>query len=201
MRQFELVIEVEEARKQLRALRQTGRVAGCVQKFQELQYRLPGMTDEEAFHTFLSGLQPHLQEHMGAHVQGDLEAALAMAQRLEVYRGGDRAKAGEKGPKKFKKQKKGMSAQVEGSLSGETVQVVQVVKNHSRRRARADQAQVERRPRGEDGKRFNATIVVATTSCEIARSGRKSKRNSVPPREKIRPAPFTHTEGTPGWNP
>ena len=42
------------------------------------------MTDEEAFHTFLSGLQPHLQEHVGAHVQGDLEAAIAMIQRLEV---------------------------------------------------------------------------------------------------------------------
>ena len=86
------------------------------------------MTDEEAFHTFLSGLQPHLQEHVGAHVQGDLEAAIVMAQRLEVYCGGDGAKAGEKGPKKFKKQKKGMSAQVEGSSSGGTVQVVQVVK-------------------------------------------------------------------------
>ena len=65
------------------------------------------MTDEEAFHTFISGLQPHLQEHVGAHVQGDLEAAIAMAQRLEVYRGGDGAKTGSKGPKKFKKDKKG----------------------------------------------------------------------------------------------
>ena len=104
-----------------------------------------------------------------------------MAQRLEVYRGGDGAKAGEKGPKKFKKQKKGMSAQVEGSSSGGTVQVVQVVKNHNKKRARVVRALVERRPRGEDGKRCNATIVVATTSCEIVRSGRKSKRNSVPP--------------------
>ena len=52
---------------------------------------------------------------MGAHVQGDLEAAIAMAQRLEVYHGVDRAKASGKGPKKFKNQKKGMSVQVEGS--------------------------------------------------------------------------------------
>ena len=79
VQRFEPVTEVEEARKQLRALRQTGRVAGYVQKFQELQYRLPRMTDEEAFHTFISGVQPHLQEHMGAHVQGDLEAVIAMA--------------------------------------------------------------------------------------------------------------------------
>ena len=38
-----------------------------------------GMTDEEAFHAFLSRLQPHLQEHVGAHVQGDMEAAIVMA--------------------------------------------------------------------------------------------------------------------------
>ena len=68
VQRFELVTEVKEAQKQLRALRQTGRVAGYVQKFQDLQYRLPGMTDEEAFHAFLSRLQLHLQEHVGAHV-------------------------------------------------------------------------------------------------------------------------------------
>ena len=66
VQRFELVTEVEEAHKQLRALRQTGRVASYVQKFQEVQYRLPGMTDEDAFHAFISGLQPHLQEHFGA---------------------------------------------------------------------------------------------------------------------------------------
>ena len=76
------------------------------------------MIDEEAFHAFISGLQPHLQEHIGAHVQGDLEAAIAMAQRLEVYRGEDGPEASEKEPKKFKNQEKGMSAQVEGSSSG-----------------------------------------------------------------------------------
>ena len=70
---FESITETEDARRQLRALKQTGRVSGYIQKFQELQYRLPSMTDEEAFHAFLSGLVPHLQEHVGAHVQGDLE--------------------------------------------------------------------------------------------------------------------------------
>ena len=47
-----------------------------------------------------------------------------MAQCLEVYRGGDEAKASGKGPKKFENQKKGMSVQVEGSSFGGTVQVV-----------------------------------------------------------------------------
>ena len=51
----------------------------------------------------------HLQEHVGAHVQGDLEAAMAMAQCLEVYCGaGDGAKAGgeKKGSGKFQKRNK-----------------------------------------------------------------------------------------------
>ena len=136
VQRFEPVTEVEEARKQLRALKQTGRVAGYVQKFQELQYRLPGMTDEEAFHAFLSGLQPHLQEHVGAHVQGNLEAAIAMAQRLEVYRGGDGAKTTNKGSKKFKNQKKGNVTHVEGGSSGGTVQVVQVVKKQQQKKGK-----------------------------------------------------------------
>ena len=64
------------------------------------------MMAEEAFRAFLYGLAPHRQEHMGAYVQGDLEAATAVSQRLEVYRGvGDGAKAGgeKKGSGKFQK--------------------------------------------------------------------------------------------------
>ena len=124
---FESITETEDARRQLRALKQTGRVSGYIQKFQELQYRLPSMTDEEAFHAFLSGLVPHLQEHVGAHVQSDLEQAMAMAQRLEAYKGGDGAKAGgSKGSRKFKRQnKQGNVAQVQGNTSGGTVLVVQ----------------------------------------------------------------------------
>ena len=60
VQRFEPVMEVEEAHKQRQGLRQTSRVAGYAQKFRELQYRLLGMTDEEAFHAFISGLQPHL---------------------------------------------------------------------------------------------------------------------------------------------
>ena len=82
VQRFEPVNEVEEARKQLRALRQTGRVSGYVQKFRELQYWLPGMTDEEAFHTFISGLQPHLQEHVGGcYCQGPVSGGLSWRRR------------------------------------------------------------------------------------------------------------------------
>ena len=86
------------------------------------------MIVEEAFYAFIFGLQPHLQEHVGTHVQGDLEAAISMAQRLEVYCSGDGAKTTGKGPKKFKNQKKGNVTQVEERSSGGTVQVVQAMK-------------------------------------------------------------------------
>ena len=56
-----------------------------------------------------------------------------MAHRLEVYRGGDGAKTTTKGPKKFKTQKKGNVAQVEGSSSGGTVQVVRAVKKQQKK--------------------------------------------------------------------
>ena len=56
---------------------------------------------------------------MGAHAQDDLEAAITMTQRLEVYRGGDRAKVGRHGKRskkyRYQNQKNGVTAQVEGS--------------------------------------------------------------------------------------
>ena len=62
--------------------------------------------EQEAFHAFSFELQLHLQEHVGAHVQGDLEVTIDMAQRLGVYRGGDGAKLGRSGKisKKYQNQ-------------------------------------------------------------------------------------------------
>lgn len=50
------------------------------------------------------------------HVQGNLDATIAMAQRLEVYCGGDGAKVGNRGYRsgKQKGHKKGLVVQVEG---------------------------------------------------------------------------------------
>ena len=59
---FESITENEQARQELRELRQTGRVDGYIAKFQELKNRLPTMMDEEAFSVYLTGLNPHLRE-------------------------------------------------------------------------------------------------------------------------------------------
>ena len=88
------------------------------------------MTHEEAFHAFVDGLQPHLREHVGTHVRGDLEAAMAMAQRMEVFRPVNKPKAGpsdKKGDKsqKSNKNRQGGNAQVDGSASAGNVNAVQ----------------------------------------------------------------------------
>ena len=65
------------------------------------------MMAEEAFHAFLSRLVPHLQGYVDAHVQGDLEAAMVMTQRLEVYCGaGDGVKASDEKTRSRKFNKK-----------------------------------------------------------------------------------------------
>ena len=63
------------------------------------------------------------------------------------------------------------------------------------------QAMMERRPRGELASGYNATIVVATIPCEIARNGRRLRRSFAPPWETRCLAPFAHMDGSPGWNP
>lgn len=112
---FEPVIAMEESRRQLRNLCQTGRVWAFVQRFHELQYKLPGMTNEEAFSTFLACLAPHIQEQVRAHVHGDLSTTITMTKRLDLFcasaREGARISGGSgaqyKGPKSGPGKKKG----------------------------------------------------------------------------------------------
>ena len=82
---FGPVTTMEESKRLLRNLHQTGRVQAYMQRFHELQYRLPGIFEEEAFPTFLIGLTPHIQEYIGAHIQGDVFAAITIAERLDLF--------------------------------------------------------------------------------------------------------------------
>ena len=43
------------------------------------------MSEKEAFLTFLASLTPHIQEQVAAHIQGDLSAAITMAERLDLF--------------------------------------------------------------------------------------------------------------------
>ena len=108
---FESITENEEVQWELKELRQTKRVASYIAKFQALKSRLPTMMDEEAFSVYLLGLNPHLTEQVGAHIRGNLEEAIAMAQRIEIYWGNDSKTKGQ-AMKKFQKNKKGSISQV-----------------------------------------------------------------------------------------
>ena len=79
----------EDARRQLKQLRQTGRVAGYTAKFNELTYWIPGLTDRDKFSADHLGLIPRLQAEVGLRLEGDAERtvdrATAVATRAEEY--------------------------------------------------------------------------------------------------------------------
>ena len=88
LRQFEPLSAQETARMQIRSHVQTGSVQAYVYKFQELMANIPSMNMDEAYHLFITGLQPHLRQLVGTLVpKNDLEAAIDMAQRSTAYGG------------------------------------------------------------------------------------------------------------------
>ena len=58
---FEPMTEKETVQRQIIELRQIGRVMGYITKFRTLRYKIPNMTDEEAFTLFVRGLDAWLQ--------------------------------------------------------------------------------------------------------------------------------------------
>ena len=73
----------------MKELRQTGRVAGYTTKFNELIYRIPGLTNKDKFSAYHLGLIPRLQAEVGLRLEGDSERtvdrATAVAMRAEEY--------------------------------------------------------------------------------------------------------------------
>ena len=75
-RAFELATVVEEAHEQILNLRQTGRVTGYVQRFRELLYKIPAMTEEESYMLFVQGLKLEVKTSVGVNVPEGLEDAI-----------------------------------------------------------------------------------------------------------------------------
>ena len=79
----------EDARRQLKELRQTGKVAGYTAKFNELCYRIPGLTEKDRFSAYHLGLVPKLQAEVGLRLEGDGERtgerATIVATRAKEY--------------------------------------------------------------------------------------------------------------------
>ena len=88
LRQFEPLSAQETTRMQIRSHVQIGSVQAYVYKFRELMANIPSMNMDEAYHLFISGLQPHLWQLVGTLVpKNDLEAAIDMAQKSIAYGG------------------------------------------------------------------------------------------------------------------
>ena len=105
---FEPMTEKETARRQIIDLRQTGRVMGYITKFRTLRYKIPTMTDDEAYTLFMRGLDARLQQQVGVHAK-TLQEAMDLAERADLW-GKQAASGGQKGGDKKvteKPQKKG----------------------------------------------------------------------------------------------
>ena len=142
---FEPVTATEEFRRLLQNLRQTGRVRAYVQRFRELQYRLLGMSEEETFLTFLAGLAPHIQEQVGAHIQGDQSAAITMAERLDVFCASVQEGGGSSGGAQQKGQQGGSAGKKKGLVHSveekkEGTSEVAVVKEKGKQKQRKGSA-------------------------------------------------------------
>ena len=85
IRAFEPTTDDALARQQLAALKQTGRVAGYIQKFREIRGRIQDMSVQDEFAAFIRGLQPRIKTQVGALVEDDLAAAMRLAARLELW--------------------------------------------------------------------------------------------------------------------
>ena len=85
IRAFEPTTDDALARQQLAALKQTGRVAGYIQRFREIRGRIQDMSVQDEFAAFIRGLQPRIKTQVGALVEEDLAAAMRLAARLELW--------------------------------------------------------------------------------------------------------------------
>ena len=81
---FEPMTKTKTTRQQIIELWQTGRVSGYIQRFHTLRYKIPSMTEDEAYTLFLRGLEAGLQQQVGVHAH-TLQSAMELAERADLY--------------------------------------------------------------------------------------------------------------------
>ena len=109
---FTPMSEVEQARRKLMEIRMGRNVSSYIQQFRTLMYKVPEMTQEEAFSLFMRGLEPRIREQIGYHVEGDLGRAMAMAEKADVWR--SRGDGKDKGQNQNKQKAGGSGQQGQG---------------------------------------------------------------------------------------
>ena len=63
---------MEHARRRFIEIKMGRNVSTYIQTFRTVMYKVPEMTQEEAFFLFMRGLEFRIQEQIGYHVEGDL---------------------------------------------------------------------------------------------------------------------------------
>ena len=101
---FEPTTLEEMARAQLRKLRQLGSVQSYVRAFQNVCFRIPDLTEGEAYSVFTGGLKQPIRNQVVGLVRNNLEEAIAMAERLDSvhHLAGDHAPKPTFAPKRFR---------------------------------------------------------------------------------------------------
>ena len=112
------------------------------------------MTDEEGFSVYLAGLNPHLKEQVGTHVRGNLEEAIAMAQRIEIYQGGNSKTKGQR-VKNFQKKKKVLLVKCKDNPLERRPKLKRFSHNRKRSKSRRERANHRR----EDANQVNVIAV------------------------------------------
>ena len=83
---FTPMYEAKHARCSLLVIQMIELVAVYIRWFCALMYKVPVMTQEEAFLLFIQGLKPKIQEKIGFHVEGNLGRAMVMAEKVDLWR-------------------------------------------------------------------------------------------------------------------
>ena len=125
VRAFEATTVVEEAHQQILNLHQTRRVAGHVQRFRELLYKIRTMMEDESYTLFVRSLKPDIKTSVGVNVPEGLEDAITGAQCVDLWQSKEGAGKQENFGKRKQKGKMGNISGEHGPSAGGQVVVVQ----------------------------------------------------------------------------
>ncbi|KAF2281633.1 hypothetical protein GH714_043937 [Hevea brasiliensis] len=106
-RQFYPENVAKETRARLRRLSQKGSIRDYVKEFSETLLEIPDYPDQEAFYTFLDGLQHWAKMEVERRGADNLASAIAIAESLTEYKRNDKDKEKNKGRGKPYKEKSG----------------------------------------------------------------------------------------------
>lgn len=84
-KEFEPVNPVRVARRRLDEIRQRYSVQQYVKEFRDITQQIPGITNEELLHRFITGLKETVRRDVDKAEPNDLEGAIRLAEKVDYY--------------------------------------------------------------------------------------------------------------------